>query len=65
MFDRASIDVLLHQYSLILRWDNAPHHPHIGNFPYHLHREKEDAIEESSEMTLSSVLNFIKKIIQK
>ena len=50
--------------SLILRWDNAPHHPHIGNFPYHLHREREDAIEESSEMTLSSVLTFIKKIIQ-
>ncbi len=50
--------------SLILRWDNAPHHPQIKNFPFHLHREKEEAIEESSEMTLSSVLTFIKKIIK-
>ncbi len=50
--------------SLILRWDNAPHHPNIKNFPFHLHREKEDVIEESSEMTLGSVLTFIKKIIR-
>lgn len=67
MFDRENIDDLLHQYSdnsLILRWDNAPHHPHIKNFPFHLHKEKEEVIEESSEMTLSSVLTFIKKVIQ-
>jgi hypothetical protein len=26
----------------LLRWDNAPHHPHLGiNFPHHFHDDRE------------------------
>jgi hypothetical protein len=27
--------------SVLLRWDNAPHHPHLGeNFPHHFHDDQ-------------------------
>ncbi len=46
--------------SLIMRWDNAEHHRTIKTFPFHLHRLKKENVEESPEMTLESVLSFIK-----
>ncbi|HMV41738.1 MAG TPA: DUF6516 family protein [Leptospiraceae bacterium] len=46
--------------SLIMRWDNAEHHRTLKNFPFHLHRFKKENVEESPEMTLESVLSFIK-----
>lgn len=46
--------------SLIMRWDNAEHHRTIKTFPFHLHRFKKESVEESPEMTLESVLSFIK-----
>jgi hypothetical protein len=26
--------------STLLRWDNAPHHPHLANFPHHFHDDQ-------------------------
>lgn len=46
--------------SLIIRWDNAPNHPNIKTHPYHLHRNEDNNIESSKEMTLKNVLEFIK-----
>lgn len=46
-------------FKLKIRWDNALHHRHISTFPHHKHAGNEDKIEESEEMTLEKVLNFI------
>lgn len=36
---------------IIARWDNAPHHPEIENFPHHLHlKETLKAVREPSFM---------------
>ncbi len=42
---------------LICRWDNAPHHPGLYNFPHHKHFGKK--VDPSNEMTLHDVLKFI------
>lgn len=49
--------------SLIIRWDNAEHHPTIKTFPFHLHFGKKENLQESPEVTLYDVLNYIKGII--
>lgn len=46
--------------SLIVRWDNAPHHPSIDTFPHHMHVGKNSNVKSSKEMILAKVLNFIK-----
>ena len=46
-------------FELKIRWDNALHHRHITTFPHHKHVGSEDKIEESENMTLEMVLNFI------
>ena len=43
--------------SLITRWDNAPHHPEIETFPYHVHEGEH--IKPSEEPTF---VEIIKKI---
>jgi hypothetical protein len=43
--------------TMILRWDNAPHHPEIKTFPYHLHEEEN--VKESEEMTFAEMLRRI------
>ena len=50
--------------NLIIRWDNAPHHPYISTFPHHKHVTLESNILESPEMTLEDVLDFIKTEIE-
>ncbi len=45
---------------LIIRWDNAPHHKQLKTFPHHKHTPK---IEESEEITLEKILEYIKKEI--
>ena len=42
--------------SLIVRWDNAPHHPHLKSYPHHKHAPD---IEESGEMSLEEVLKEV------
>lgn len=45
--------------SLLLRWDNAPHYPHLAGFPHHLHAGDDKTIVSSEPMTLVKVLNVI------
>jgi hypothetical protein len=40
-----------------IRWDNAPHHRHLGTFPDHKH---DPVLAESGEMSLKDVLKEIK-----
>ena len=47
------------QAQLIVRWDNAPHHPHLKTYPHHKHRQ--GTIEKSRDITLEEVLNYITK----
>ncbi len=42
---------------LIIRWDNAPHHPEIGTFPHHVHDG--DDIKPSDEPTFVEILKKI------
>lgn len=42
------------QNQLILRWDNAPHHPHLTSFPHHRHEG--GAVHESPRLSIDEVL---------
>lgn len=44
--------------SVIIGWDNAPHHKEINTFPHHKHVGNK--VEPSSEKNLSEVLRFIR-----
>jgi len=43
----------------IVRWDDAPHHPHLPNFPYHVH--KESTVRSSPKMNLKMALDWIEQ----
>jgi len=45
--------------TVIIGWDNAPHHPEIENFPHHKHIGKK--VEPSHDTNLEDILDFIKK----
>lgn len=45
--------------TLLIRWDNAPHHEHIATYPYHQHVGHEENVQPSMAMTLEIVLSFI------
>jgi hypothetical protein len=47
---------------LIIRWDNAGHHRQVKTFPHHKHRGGE--VEESLEMSLADVLEFVNQTTQ-
>ena len=47
--------------TMIVRWDNAPHHRDISTFPHHKHVSGE--IVESEEMRIGSALVEIEKMI--
>lgn len=49
--------------SLIIGWDNAPHHPEVRSYPLHKHCDVQKNVQESGEMNLSKVLFYIKKVI--
>jgi hypothetical protein len=38
---------LIHQGRRIYRWDNAPHHPGLANYPHHFHAE-DSSIQHSA-----------------
>jgi hypothetical protein len=46
----------------IIRWDNAPHHKEVKTFPHHKHTLD---VEESKEMTLEEIIDYIKSSINK
>lgn len=45
--------------TLLMRWDNSPHHEHIATYPYHQHSGSEENAQPSAAMTLETVLSFI------
>jgi hypothetical protein len=47
--------------TVIIGWDNAPHHKGVGTFPHHKHVG--DRIEDSQETDLKRVLLFIKDFL--
>ncbi len=49
--------------SIIIGWDNAPHHRNIPTFPHHKHREGK--IESSQERDLKDVLQVLKKFFER
>jgi hypothetical protein len=51
-----------HNKKLIIRWDNAPHHKELKNFPNHLH---DPLVQPSDIMHLEEVLKFIEEKIKK
>ena len=40
-------------------WDNAPHHTHLENFPYHKHVSQHDNLLPSNETCLEEVMKVI------
>lgn len=42
---------------LIMRWDNAPHHKDLPNFPYHVHDNRNVTLSE--DLNLADVLAYI------
>ncbi len=42
---------------LMRRWDNAPHHKNLPNFPYHVHDNR--SVTSSEDLNLADVLAFI------
>ena len=50
--------------NLIIRWDNAKHHPEIKTFPDHLHDSHESNVKTSNKPELNSVLLKISEIIE-
>ncbi|MCC7438770.1 MAG: hypothetical protein IT211_09790 [Armatimonadetes bacterium] len=45
--------------ALIMRWDNAPHHPTVPSFPDHLHQGSEDNVLPNSPVTLRDILTLL------
>ncbi|WP_028323140.1 toxin-antitoxin system TumE family protein [Desulfatirhabdium butyrativorans] len=45
--------------SLLIGWDNAPHHDEIDTYPHHKHLA--GRVEASEERNLRDVLNFIQQ----
>lgn len=44
--------------TIIMGWDNAPHHKELVSFPYHKHVGNK--IEPSQQMNINKVLSFIR-----
>jgi hypothetical protein len=42
------------QNKLVVRWDNAPHHPHLASFPHHRHEG--GTVYESPRVSIDEVL---------
>lgn len=42
---------------LVRRWDNAPHHKDLPNFPYHVHDSRK--VTSSEDLNLVDVLAYI------
>ena len=46
---------------LIIRWDSAPHHGELDNYPFHKHEGKK--VSSSGEIYLTDALDYIKKAV--
>ncbi len=47
--------------SVIIGWDNAPHHKEITTFPHHKHSGNK--VESSNQTKLKEVLEFIREML--
>lgn len=47
------------QQILKKRWDNAPHHPHLKNFPHHMHDGDESNVIPGTTMCIIDVLTYL------
>ncbi|MBT9139239.1 MAG: hypothetical protein DDT31_01821 [Syntrophomonadaceae bacterium] len=47
--------------TIIMGWDNAPHHREIATFPHHKHAGNK--IEPSQQMNIHDVLSFIREFL--
>ena len=47
--------------TVIMGWDNAPHHKGVKTFPHHKHIG--DRVEDSEERDMRNVLHFIKHFL--
>jgi len=45
---------------LLIGWDNAPHHPHLLNFPYHKHMGTQNNRQPSEETGPEAILIAIR-----
>lgn len=50
---------------LLKRWDNAPHHRSLSNFPHHCHNGNDGGITSSRAMIGKTFLKELKKLYQK
>lgn len=48
--------------TVIMGWDNAPHHQSVKTFPHHKHIG--DRVEESQEREMTQILKFIKNFLE-
>ena len=48
--------------SVLIGWDNAPHHPEIATFPHHKHQA--GRIEPSTEQNLQDVLQYMREFFE-
>ena len=44
--------------TLLVRWDNVPHHPQVSTFPHHRH-EANGAVHESVDMDIPQAMKAI------
>lgn len=50
--------------TLICRWDNAPHYPHLATSPHHKHEGAQKNVATSQEVTLEMALAVIEQRIR-
>ena len=53
---------LLYDEKVVLRYDNAPHHPHIKTFPHHKHEN--DEIKPLYNHSIESFIKEIKNLVK-
>ena len=53
---------LLHSGKVILRYDNAPHHPYIETFPHHKHEH--DRIVPLSDHSVDAFIEEVKTLVK-
>jgi hypothetical protein len=46
--------------SLLIGWDNAPHHSHLSSFPHHKHVGAQDNRQPSEQTTPEEILTAIR-----
>ncbi len=61
-----AIEVVTYSYhwgradgTLIMRWDNTPHHPTLDGFPHHVHDGRSGEVQPGVSMGIFAVLDYI------